>query len=103
MTVPKNHTISKIIVKAILRLIVILLSIPIVVYFTNQDLLPPSLGFQSMWSLVAPILLFLVFIGLLITVLRNRFSQIEMNWMFALCGAFICAYLILLYIRTAPL
>ncbi|SFS58753.1 hypothetical protein [Sphingobacterium wenxiniae] len=103
MTVSKNHTISKIIAKAILRITIILLAIPIIVYFTNRELLPANLNFQSIWSIAAPILLFLLFTALLIVVLRNKFTQVDFNWMFSLCGAFLCAYLLLLYIQSSPL
>ncbi|PRD51261.1 hypothetical protein C5749_17715 [Sphingobacterium gobiense] len=99
MDSPKNHTISKIVAKAILRITIILIAFPIVVYFTNPEVMSQRVFFPHRWAVLFPVLLLLVFIALLIPVLKDRYTKIEYNWLFSLTGIFVCLYLILFYTR----
>ncbi|PRD46739.1 hypothetical protein C5745_14135 [Sphingobacterium haloxyli] len=99
MNSSKNHTISKIIAKAILRITVILIAFPIIVYFTNPEIMSQQIFFPHRWAVLFPILLVLVFIALLIPVLKDRYTKIEYNWLFSLTGIFVCLYLVLFYTR----
>lgn len=99
MSLSKNHTISKIIAKAVLRITVILIAFPVIVYFTNPEIMSQRIFFPHRWSVVFPILLLLIFVALLIPVLREKYTKIEYNWLFSLTGIFVCLYLVLFYIR----
>lgn len=99
MNSTKNHTTSKIVAKAILRITIILIAFPIILYFTKPEILSQQVYFPHPWALAAPILLVLCFVALLILVLRDRYTKIEYNWLFSLNGIFICLYLVLLYMR----
>lgn len=99
MSLSKNHTISKMIAKAVLRITVILIAFPIIVYFTNPEVMAQRVFFPHRWAVVFPILLLLVFVALLITVLRDKYTKIEYNWFFSLTGIFVCIYLVSFYVR----
>lgn len=94
----KNRTISKIVAKTFLRLLVITLAYSIFLYFSDKNM-TMSLHFANQWMLIFPLLLFIIVFGLLIIVLKNKYETIEMNWLFSLASAFFCIYLILLYSR----
>ncbi|TDS14058.1 hypothetical protein [Sphingobacterium paludis] len=100
MTSSKNHTISKIVAKAILRITVILIALPIILYFTRPDAMASQISFPNPWSIAAPVLLILSFIAILIMVLRNKYTKLEYNWLLTLSGVFVCLYLILFYTRV---
>ncbi len=100
MSESKNHTISKIVAKAILRLTVIIIAAPIIIYFTNSNAMKSDISFPSPWSIISPILLLLTFVALLIAVLKNKYMRIDLNWLMTLSGVFTCLYLILFYVRV---
>ncbi len=100
MTSSKNHTISKIAAKAIVRITVILIALPIILYFTRPESMASRVSFPNPWSLVAPLLLLLSFVALLVVVLRNKYSKMEYNWLLILSGIFVCLYLFLFYTRV---
>lgn len=100
MTSSKNHTISKIVAKAILRITVILIALPIILYFTRPDAMASKISFPSLWSIAAPVLLIMSFIAILILVLRNKYEKLEYNWLLTLSGVFVCLYLVLFYTRV---
>lgn len=99
MSLSKNHTISKIIAKTVLRITVILIAFPIIIHFTNPEIMSQRIFFPHRWAVVFPVLLLFVFVALLIPVLRQKYTKIEYNWLFSLTGIFVCLYLALLYIR----
>ncbi|WDF69375.1 hypothetical protein PQ465_03080 [Sphingobacterium oryzagri] len=100
MTPSKNHTISKIVAKAVLRITIILIALPIIVYFTRPEAMATAVSFPNPWSIVAPVLLMLCFVALLIVVLRTKYQSLEYNWLFVLSGIFICLYLVMFYSRV---
>lgn|SRR5690606_30800411 len=100
MSLSKNHTISKIVAKAVLRITVILIAFPIILYFTNPEMLSQRVFFPNRWAIICPILLLLVFVVLLIPVLRDKYTKMEYNWLFSLTGVFVCLYLVLFYTRV---
>lgn len=103
MNVPKNHTISKFAAKAAIRLILIVMATPVLLYFTqSKKEVLGQVSFPNKLALIAPILLLFTFTGLLIAVLKNKYLRIDLNWLFVLCSAFLMLYLVLLYIRIFP-
>lgn len=100
MSLPKNHTISKIVAKAVLRIAVILIAFPVIIYFTSPEILSQRVVFPNHWAILFPVLLLLIFIILLIPVLRDKYTNIAYNWFFSLTGIFVCLYLILFYTRV---
>jgi flagellar biosynthesis protein FliQ len=102
----KNHTISKIIAKTLLRLFIILLAFASYPLFlgkeANSKLGQINLAFTNKVALIAPILLFCFIIGLMIAVLKHKYNRIDLNWLFSLATIFGILYLILLYSRIYP-
>ena len=102
----KNHTISKIIAKTLLRLFIILLAFPTYPLFLGQEakakLSQISLAFTNKVAFIAPILLFCFIVGLMIAVLKHKYNRIDLNWLFSLATIFGILYLILLYSRIYP-
>ena len=82
-----------------LRLTIILMAFPIIIYLAKPGLMPAQVYFSHSWTLLAPVLLLLIFVILLFLILRHRYTKIEYNWLFTLSALFICVYLILFYIR----
>lgn len=108
MTAPsKNHTISKIVAKSLLRIFIVLLalaSIPLLMKGEAQSALhAQKIAFPNEMAMIAPILLFIIFVTLLIFMLRNKYNRVDINWQFSLCTLFLLTYLILLYTRIYPL
>ncbi|MVZ65989.1 hypothetical protein GQF61_08970 [Sphingobacterium sp. DK4209] len=101
----KNHTISKIVAKAILRIVMIILIIGIAYSFSKDaNLLKNiSLYFPHKWAIFAPISLFIVFIILMLMMLREKYKRTDFNWLFALAGGFLVIYLMMLFSRIYPL
>lgn len=100
----KNHTISKIVAKAILRFILVILILGIAFTFSKDaNLLNKiSLFFPHKWAIFAPITLFLIFLVLMVLMLREKYKKTDINWLFSLSGAFLLFYLIMLYSRIYP-
>ena len=101
----KNHTISKIVAKAILRFILIVLLLGIAFSFSKDaNLLEKvSLFFPHKWAIFAPITLFVIFLLLMFIMLREKYRKTDINWLFSLSGAFLLFYLIMLYSRIYPM
>ena len=101
----KNHTISKIVAKAILRLLMIVLIVGIVFAFSKDAKILDniSLNFPNKWAIFAPISLFIIFIILMFMMLKEKYNRIDLNWLFSLCGGFLLIYLILFYSRIYPM
>ncbi|MFD2597876.1 hypothetical protein ACFSQ3_02845 [Sphingobacterium corticis] len=101
----KNHTTSKIVAKSILRLFFVLFVMLIAFYVTqdSEKLSQINLYFTNKWFLAFPILLFIIFVGLLILVLKNKYERVEFNWLMALNGGFLIAYVLMLCARIYPL
>ncbi|MDM1295581.1 hypothetical protein HX021_14920 [Sphingobacterium sp. N143] len=102
----KNHTISKIIAKTLLRLFIILLAFATYPLFKGQEATTKinqiSLAFTNKVALIAPILLFCFIVGLMIAMLKHKYNRIDLNWLFSLATIFGILYLILLYARIYP-
>ncbi|MCL7988844.1 hypothetical protein M8998_12915 [Sphingobacterium sp. lm-10] len=101
----KNHTTSKIVAKSILRLFFVLF-VMLLAFYVTQDaskLSRISLYFANKWFLLFPISLFILFVGLLIKVLKNKYVRTEYNWLMSLNGGFLIVYLLLLFARIYPL
>lgn len=105
--IAKNHTISKIIAKTLLRLFIILLAFAAYPLFINtaskQKLDQIHLAFKNTTAFIAPIILFCFIVGLMIAMLKYKYEQQEINWLFSLATLFGIIYLILLYSRLYPL
>jgi len=101
----KNHTISKIVAKAILRIVMIILIIGIAYSFSKDaNLLKNiSLYFPHKWAIFAPISLFIIFIILMLMMLREKYKRTDFNWLFSLAGGFLVIYLMMLFSRIYPL
>lgn len=103
--IPKNHTISMVVAKSILRLFFVLMVI-ILAFYASQDrskLENTTVVFQNKWLIIFPVLLFLTFLGFLIAVLKNKYQRTELNWLFSLNGLFVLVYIGLLFSRIYPL
>lgn len=103
--ISKNHTISKIVAKAILRFVLLVLILGIAFSFSKDaNLLSKiSLSFPQKWAIFAPIALFLFFLVLMFLMLKEKYKKTDINWLFSLSGAFLLLYLILLYSRIYPM
>ncbi|MEN5234841.1 hypothetical protein [Sphingobacterium faecium] len=103
----KNHTISKIVAKLLLRIFVLLLALASVPILSNKgaqsSLDPKHVAFPNEMAIVAPALLFTIFVVLLVVMLKNKYLRVDINWQFSLCTVFLLIYLILLYSRIYPL
>lgn len=96
---PKNHTISRIVAKTCVRLLMVLLVLSIYLSFGNNDQNIQQLLFQSYWAIITPFLLFGFVIVLLILALKNKYHKTDLNWLFSLSALFFSIYLVLLYSR----
>ena len=103
----KNHTISKIVAKSLLRLFLFLLVLATVPLFIKKEqgssLQAQKIAFPNEMAMIAPGLLFTIFVILLVFMLKNKYNRIDINWQFSLCTIFLLTYLILLYTRIYPL
>lgn len=104
MSTSKNHTISKIVAKALLRLVLIILVLGIVfAYSKDANLLKNiTLFFPHKWAIFAPISLFIVFVILMFMMLKEKYGRMDLNWLFSLSGFFLIVYLLMLYSRIYP-
>src|SRR5690606_4639215 len=100
MSLPKNHTISKIVAKAVVRIVVLLIALPVIAYFTSPPIMAQRVSFPNLWAVAAPLLLLLTFVVLLTLVLRHKYGKIEYNWLLTLSGLFVCLYLVLFYVKV---
>lgn len=98
----KNHTISKIVAKTFLKLLITTLALSLFFIFNAKDL-NNTIYFSEAWLMIFPLLLFTIVFILLIIVLKNKYALAEMNWLFSLSTAFFCIYVILLYAKMYPI
>lgn len=103
---PKNHTTSKLVAKALVRLFLLVLALAFTPLFMGEQtagsLENVYFYITNRWALVFPALLFLIFIVLLILALRKQYSEPDINWMLSLNAGLLIVYLILLYSRIYP-
>lgn len=99
----KNHTISKIVAKTVLRLLILILAFSIYLYFSKNNNLNNSVYFTNAWALIFPIVLFIIVVILMILMLKKKYVHSDINWLFVLSTLFFIVYLILLYSRIYPI
>ncbi|WP_270089382.1 hypothetical protein [Sphingobacterium sp. SYP-B4668] len=101
----KNHTISKVIAKILLRLFVIILALAFIPLLSDNkaQLQNTYLYFENKWVLIFPLLLFVIFVTLLFTMLKNKYTKTEVNWLFSLSTIMLSIYLLMLYSRIYPI
>ncbi|SKB74972.1 hypothetical protein SAMN05660841_02170 [Sphingobacterium nematocida] len=99
----KNHTISRIVAKTLVRLLIIILAFSIYLYFAKGEQMASTVHFENMWSIAFPIVLFIIVFVLLFLVLKHKFIHGDVNWLFSLSCIFLIVYLILLYSRIYPI
>lgn len=102
----KNHTTSKIIAKALVRVFLLVLILGFTPLFMGEEmansLSSVYLYITNRWALVFPALLLLIFIVLLILALRQKYSKVDINWMLSLNAILLIVYLGMLYSRIYP-
>lgn len=76
MNASKNHTISKFVAKAALRVVIVLMALPVFMYFTKKESMLQHIVFPNKIALLAPLLLLVLFTGLLILMLRNKYEKL---------------------------
>lgn len=99
----KNHTISKIVARTCVRVLVILLAFSLYILYNYSDSASQTLHFQNYWSIIAPLVLFFTVITLMILTLRFKYSKTDLNWLFSFACVFFAVYLSMLYSRIYPL
>lgn|SRR5690606_21423088 len=101
---PKNHTISKIVAKAIQRIVIIVMIVGVAFAFSKDAKLLDNISvyFPHKWAIFAPISLFLTFVVLMFMVMKEKYQRMDYNWLFSLAGGFLLVYLIMLYGRIYP-
>lgn len=99
----KSHTISKIAAKTAVRLTIVLIVLPIFIYFTKPEVMASSVRFPHPWAIAFPILLLLAFAALLFQVLKDKYSKTDFNWLLTLSGVVLSLYLILFYGRITTI
>lgn len=101
MKYSKNHSISKLVARTILIISIGVLAYPLIPFFIikQQELSNVQVSFPHKWALIFPVLLFLLYVGLMIKMLQKKFQSIEMNALFSLAGLMLTFYLLMLYSR----
>lgn len=103
----KNHSMSKLVAKLLLRFLLITLLLSVVPFFADNNtagsLEQVYLYMPNKWALIFPVLLFLSFLALMILVLQHKYSKTDLNWMFSLNAGLLIVYLLMLYVRIYPL
>ena len=108
MTIPsKNHTISKFIVKLLIRLFFLMLLFAFAPFVLEKEtvvsLEQTYLYITNKWAFIFPGLLFLSFLTLLVLTLRHKYQKTDLNWMLSLNTVLLVVYLIMLYARLYPI
>lgn len=100
----KNHTISKIVAKAIQRIVLIIMIVGAAFALSKDAKLLDNISvyFPHKWAIFAPISLFLTFVVLMFLVMKEKYKRIDYNWLFVLAGGFLLIYLLMLYSRIYP-
>lgn len=103
MRTTKSHTVSKVVARTVIKLTMIILATPIVLYFTHKEAMAQTITFPHPWAIIFPILLLLSFVILLFVVLRDKYNKTDANWLLALSGVMLSIYLIMLYSRISSI
>src|SRR5690606_25296678 len=99
----KNHTISKIVARTCVRVLVILLAFSLSILCNYSDSASQTPHFPHYRSILAPLALFFTVITLMILTLRFKYSNTDLSWLFSFACVFFAVYLIMLYSRIYPL
>lgn len=101
--VTQNHTISKIVAKAIQRIVLIIMIVGAAFALSKDAKLLDNISvyFPHKWAIFAPISL-LAFVVLMFLVMKEKYQRIDYNWLFVLAGGFLLIYLLMLYSRIYP-
>ncbi|MEH6306041.1 hypothetical protein RYH73_10340 [Olivibacter sp. CPCC 100613] len=105
--ISKNHTTSKFVSKLLVRLFILILAAAVVPAFVDDEI-AAKLGttyvyIENKWVFIFPLILFLSFLTLLILTGRNRHEKTDLNWMLSLNTLLLIIYVVMLFIRLAPL
>lgn len=107
MTPSKNHTISKLAAKTLVRLFILLLLFAFAPAILERETADPLnrvfLYIENKWALLFPGLLFVSFLTLLILTLRHKYQKTDLNWMLSLNSTLLIIYVIMLYSRIYPI
>ncbi|EHQ25644.1 hypothetical protein [Mucilaginibacter paludis] len=99
--------ISRIAAKVMVRLLLFLVLLALVPFFTgntmNQQLHEIYIMTNNKWILIFPILLLIGFITLLITCTVQKYTKPDINWLLVLNSVMLIAYGISIYIRLSHL
>lgn len=101
MNYSKNRSISKKIAKSTLWISMVAILAPIILYYSQykDKGLHPAIEFPNKIGMIAPLVLFFIYIALLISALKNKFERSDLNLLFSLSAVILSFYLILLYSR----
>ncbi len=99
----KNHTISKVVAKTLVRLLLFTLLLSIYLFASKSIDLDTQIYFEHAVAMIAPLILFIVVFVLLIFTLKNKYNITELNWLFSLSSIFLIVYILMLYTRIYPL
>lgn len=104
MNFTKNHSITKKLAKTCLWISIIAILSPILFYYTNTDNLEIKgiVNFPNKLGLISPLLLFIIYLGLLLTTLKQKYERTDLNILFSLSALTLSVYLLLLYSRIFP-
>ena len=92
--------VSRIAAKTSLRLFVILILAACVPFMRgNSKVNQMSFVVHSKWTFISPSVLVIAFIVLLILTLKNKYSKVDINWLFTLDAVILIIYGITLYIH----
>ncbi|HWV72175.1 MAG TPA: hypothetical protein VN040_10680 [Pseudosphingobacterium sp.] len=104
--ISKNHTTSKFVSKLLVRLFILLLAAAIVPMFADKQIAAKMeatyVYIENKWVFIFPLILFLSFLTLLILTGRTKHQKTDLNWMLALNTLLLIIYVIMLFIRLAP-
>ena len=104
--ISKNHTTSKFVSKLLVRLFILLLAAGIVPMFPDKQIAAKMeatyVYIENKWVFIFPLILFLSFLTLLILTGRTKHQKTDLNWMLALNTLLLIIYVIMLFIRLAP-
>lgn len=106
-SISKNHTISKFVSKLLVRLFILILAAAVIPVFVDDEIGAKMettyVYIENKWVFVFPLILFLSFLTLLILTGRARHEKTDLNWMLSLNTLLLIVYVIMLFIRLAPL
>lgn len=100
----RNQKISRLAAKTAIKVFIIVLVFGVLPFISGNQawetkLEQSHLVIPNKWSFVFPGLLFVGFLILMITCLKQKFKWPEYNWLFVLNTLILVVYLVLLYAR----